>query len=222
MAHCPVLTVREIIFQDDSRVFAPDFIQDMDRITREDNSPARIVADAKPLLAAVQHSNCMSQSSRSATPTGATCSTRRPDSCHRRRWGPGDNAKAHNHDTWDWLASSERNPETRGRPDDDGSTDCRSRNHCRFENGREWFPAWCRQTMVSGLTRFQSRHRGDSRLRKSLADVRAALRRRRRLTKPPAPSTTAAEPPLLRMRFVIAAYWIYFPVQIPFHVFPVP
>ena len=102
------------------------FIQDMDRITREDDSPARIVADAKPLLAKlVQYSNCIESKfkQRGATAYGRYMLHRAPRfNITAVVWGPGDNAKAHNHDTWGLVGVVENEiQETRFRRRDDGS-----------------------------------------------------------------------------------------------------
>ena len=103
-----------------------DFIQDMDRITRDETSPAQIVAAAKPLLAAlVQQPDCLAAQYRER---GATAYGRYM--LHRARrfnvtaivWGPGDGAKAHNHDTWGLVGVIENEiQETRFRRLDDGS-----------------------------------------------------------------------------------------------------
>lgn len=102
------------------------FIQDMDSITREDNSPARIVADARPLLAKlVRHSSCIEPKfkKRGATAYGRYMLHRAPRfNVTAVVWGPGDNAKAHNHDTWGLVGVVENEiQETRFRRRDDGS-----------------------------------------------------------------------------------------------------
>jgi predicted metal-dependent enzyme (double-stranded beta helix superfamily) len=80
------------------------FIQDLNRITGAESSPAKIVAEAKPLLAKlVQQPDCLQAQYKRR---GASAYGRYM--LHRARrfnitavvWGPGDNAKAHNHDTW--------------------------------------------------------------------------------------------------------------------------
>jgi predicted metal-dependent enzyme (double-stranded beta helix superfamily) len=102
------------------------FIQDLDRITGAESSPAKIVAAAKPLLAnLVQQRDCLlaQYKKRGATVYGRYM-------LHRARrfnitavvWGPGDNAKAHNHDTWGLVGVVENEiQETRFRRRDDGS-----------------------------------------------------------------------------------------------------
>lgn len=98
----------------------------MDAITGAGSSPATIVAEAKPLLARlVQHRECIEPKfkQRGATEYGRYM-------LHRGTtfnvtavvWGPGDNAKAHNHDTWGLVGVVENEiQETRFRRIDDGS-----------------------------------------------------------------------------------------------------
>ncbi len=102
------------------------FIRDMDAITRGENSSATIVAAAKPLLAKlVQCPDCVEPKfkKRPANEYGRYM-------LHRGTrfnvtaivWGPGDNAKAHNHDTWGLVGVVENEmQETRFRRLDDGS-----------------------------------------------------------------------------------------------------
>jgi predicted metal-dependent enzyme (double-stranded beta helix superfamily) len=102
------------------------FIRDMDAITRGENSSATIVAAAKPLLAKlVQRPDCVEAKfkKRPANEYGRYM-------LHRGThfnvtaivWGPGDNAKAHNHDTWGLVGVIENEiQETRFRRLDDGS-----------------------------------------------------------------------------------------------------
>ena len=102
------------------------FIRDMDFITREENSPAKIVAEAKPLLAKlVQQSDCIEPKfkKRGATAYGRYMLHRAPRfNITTVVWGPGDNAKAHNHDTWGLVGVVENEiQETRFRRRDDGS-----------------------------------------------------------------------------------------------------
>ena len=81
-----------------------DFIQDLDRITRAETSQAKIVAAAKPLLAKL----CRIRTASSHATRNAAAMIYGRYMLHRAPlfnissvvWGPGDNAKAHNHDTW--------------------------------------------------------------------------------------------------------------------------
>ena len=77
--------------------------QDLDRITRAESSPAEIVAAAKPLLAKlVQQPDCLQAQykKRGASAYGRYMLHRAPRfNITAIVWGPGDNAKAHNHDT---------------------------------------------------------------------------------------------------------------------------
>ncbi len=103
-----------------------DFIDDLDRITRTESSQEKIVNSAKPLLAKlVQQPNCIEGKYRKR---GATAYGRYM--LHRASlfnissvvWGPGDNAKAHNHDTWGMVGVVENEiQETRFRRKDKGS-----------------------------------------------------------------------------------------------------
>ena len=103
-----------------------DFIQDLDRITRTARSQEKIVAEAKPLLARlIEQPDCIDEKYRKR---GATAYGRYM--LHRASlfnvssvvWGPGDNAKAHNHDTWGMVGVIENEiQETRFRRRDDGS-----------------------------------------------------------------------------------------------------
>ena len=102
------------------------FVQDMERITCDENSPAKIVAEAKPLLAElVQQSDCIEPifKKRGATAYGRYMLHRAPRfNITSVVWGPGDNAKAHNHDTWGLVGVVENEiRETRFRRRDDGS-----------------------------------------------------------------------------------------------------
>src|SRR3989337_3047049 len=102
------------------------FIQDLDRITGAESSPAKIVAAAKPLLAKLSREpDCLQAQYKKR---GASAYGRYM--LHRARrfnitavvWGPGDNAKAHNHDTWGLVGVVENEiQETRFRRRDDGS-----------------------------------------------------------------------------------------------------
>ena len=81
-----------------------NFIEDLDRITRAESSQEKIVSAAKPLLAKlVQNPNCIERKyrKRGATAYGRYMLHRAPlFNVSSVVWGPGDNAKAHNHDTW--------------------------------------------------------------------------------------------------------------------------
>jgi predicted metal-dependent enzyme (double-stranded beta helix superfamily) len=102
------------------------FIGDMDNITRDENSPEKIVADAKPLLIKlVQQPDCIEPKfkKRGAAGYGRYMLHRAPRfNITAVVWGPGDNAKAHNHDTWGLVGVVENEiQETRFRRRDDGS-----------------------------------------------------------------------------------------------------
>lgn len=102
------------------------FIQDLDRITGAESSPARIVAAAKPLLAKlVQQPDCLQPQyrKRGATAYGRYMLHRAPlFNVTSVVWGPGDGAKAHNHDTWGLVGVLENElQETRFARRDDGS-----------------------------------------------------------------------------------------------------
>ncbi len=102
------------------------FIADMERITGAQRSPAKIVAEAKPLLAKlIRNPGCLEAKfkKRGVTEYGRYM-------LHRAKnfnvtaivWGPGDNAKAHNHFTWGLVGVIENEiQETRFRRLDDGS-----------------------------------------------------------------------------------------------------
>jgi predicted metal-dependent enzyme (double-stranded beta helix superfamily) len=102
------------------------FIRDMDHITRDENLPAKIVAEAKPLLAElVRYPDCIEPKfkQRGATAYGRYMLHRAPSfNITAVVWGPGDNAKAHNHDTWGLVGVVENEiQETRFRRRDDGA-----------------------------------------------------------------------------------------------------
>ena len=102
------------------------FIRDMVDVTRAKNSPAAIVAAAKPLLAKlVQRPDCIEPQfkKRGATEYGRYMLHRAPRfNVTAVVWGPGDAAKAHNHDTWGLVGVVENEiQETRFRRLDDGS-----------------------------------------------------------------------------------------------------
>ena len=104
-----------------------DFIQDLDRITRSDSAQAKIVAAAKPLLAKlVSQPDCIEPryKKRGATAYGRYMLHRAPlFNISSVVWGPGDNAKAHNHDTWGMVGVIENEiQETRFCRKDNGGT----------------------------------------------------------------------------------------------------
>ena len=81
-----------------------NFIDDLDRITRVETAQDKIVNAARPLLAKlVQQPNCIEAKyrKRGATAYGRYMLHRAPlFNISSVVWGPGDHAKAHNHDTW--------------------------------------------------------------------------------------------------------------------------
>ncbi len=102
------------------------FIQDMDRITAAFSAPAEIVNQAKPFLAnLIRQPNCIEApfTKRGATAYGRYMLYRAPRfNVNVVVWGPGDNAKAHNHDTWGLVGVIENEmQETRFRRKDDGT-----------------------------------------------------------------------------------------------------
>jgi predicted metal-dependent enzyme (double-stranded beta helix superfamily) len=102
-----------------------DFIQDLDRITRSESSQDAILAAAKPLLAKlVQQPDGIEAKNRKrgATAYGRYMLHRAPlFNISSVVWGPGDNAKAHNHDTWGMVGVVENEiQETRFRRKDTG------------------------------------------------------------------------------------------------------
>src|SRR3990172_6096350 len=102
------------------------FILDLDQITRAEREPANIVAAAVPLLTRlVQQPDCLEArfKKRGATAYGRYMLHRAPRfNITAIVWGPGDNAKAHNHDTWGLVGVVENEiQETRFRRRDDGS-----------------------------------------------------------------------------------------------------
>ncbi len=104
-----------------------NFIQDLDRITRNETSPAAIVGEAKPLLARLlQNPNCLRPEyrKRGEKTYGRYMLHRAPRfNVTAVVWGPGDMAKAHNHDTWGLVGVVENEiQETRFRRRDDGLT----------------------------------------------------------------------------------------------------
>src|SRR5215469_14637523 len=102
------------------------FVRDLDRITRNENAPAKIVAEVKPLLAQLLFTpNCLEPkyTKRGATAYGRYMLHRAPSfNISSVVWGPGDNAKAHNHDTWGMVGVIENEiQETRFHRKDDGA-----------------------------------------------------------------------------------------------------
>lgn len=102
-----------------------DFIADLDRITRAEKSQEKIVGAAKPLLARlVSQTDCIAPQyrKRGATAYGRYMLHRAPlFNISAVVWGPGDNAKAHNHDTWGMVGVVENEiQETRFARKDDG------------------------------------------------------------------------------------------------------
>lgn len=103
-----------------------NFIADLDRITQSETSQERIVAAAKPLLEKlVRQPDCIGPQfrKRGATAYGRYMLHRAPRfNVSSVVWGPGDNAKAHNHDTWGMVGViANEIQETRFRRRDDGS-----------------------------------------------------------------------------------------------------
>jgi len=103
-----------------------NFIEDLDRITRTETVQEKIVSMAKPLLVKlVQQPNCIEVKyrKRGATAYGRYMLHRAPlFNISSVVWGPGDNAKAHNHDTWGMVGVVENEiQETRFRRKDKGS-----------------------------------------------------------------------------------------------------
>ena len=103
-----------------------DFIADLDRITRAAGPPARIVEETRPLLARlVSDRDCIEPQfkKRGAETYGRYMLHRAPRfNITSVVWGPGDGAKAHNHDTWGLVGVVDNElQETRFRRHDDGS-----------------------------------------------------------------------------------------------------
>ncbi len=104
------------------------FIQDLDRITRSTSAAEKIVAEAKPLLAAlIKNSACIEPQFKQhgVKSYGRYMLHRAPlFNVTSVVWGPGDTAKAHNHDTWGLVGVLENElQETRFLRRDDGSVD---------------------------------------------------------------------------------------------------
>jgi predicted metal-dependent enzyme (double-stranded beta helix superfamily) len=103
-----------------------DFIQDLDRITRAESAPEKIIDLAKPLLIKlIEYPICIEEKfrKRGATAYGRYMLHRAPlFNITSVVWGPGDSAKAHNHDTWGLVGVLENGlQETRFCRRDDGS-----------------------------------------------------------------------------------------------------
>ena len=103
-----------------------EFIQALDRITRAGNSPAKIVAEAKPLLAElVKNPDCIEPrfKQHGGSVYGRYMLHRAPlFNVTSVVWGPGDGAKAHNHDTWGLVGVLENElQETRFKRLDNGT-----------------------------------------------------------------------------------------------------
>ena len=110
------------------------FIEDLDRITRTETSQEKIVGAAKPLLERLVHQpDCLDPKykKRGTTAYGRYMLHRAPRfNISSVVWGPGDSAKAHNHDTWGVVGVIENEiQETRFRRKDDGSQS----NHADLE-----------------------------------------------------------------------------------------
>jgi 3-mercaptopropionate dioxygenase len=102
------------------------FIEDLDRITRAQSSPARIVTEAKPLLAElVKNPDCIESrfKEHGGKIYGRYMLHRAPlFNVTSVVWGPGDGAKAHNHETWGLVGVLENElQETRFKRRDDGT-----------------------------------------------------------------------------------------------------
>jgi predicted metal-dependent enzyme (double-stranded beta helix superfamily) len=103
-----------------------NLIADLDRITRAETLPAKIVAAAKPLMARlISDPDCVGPEfkKRGAAAYGRYMLHRAPFfNVTAVVWGPGDGAKAHNHDTWGLVGVVDNElQETRFRRRDDGS-----------------------------------------------------------------------------------------------------
>jgi predicted metal-dependent enzyme (double-stranded beta helix superfamily) len=101
------------------------FVEDLDRITRAETSPAKIVAAVKPLLTKlVRHPNGLDprHRQRGGSGYGRYMLHRAPlFNVTAVVWGPGDSAKAHDHQTWGLVGVIENEiQETRFRRRDDG------------------------------------------------------------------------------------------------------
>jgi predicted metal-dependent enzyme (double-stranded beta helix superfamily) len=102
------------------------FIHDLDRVTRNGISPATIVGRIAPLLRELlRNPACIPPQfrQRGASAYGRYMLHRAPNfNITAVVWGPGDMAKAHNHETWGLVGVVENEiRETRFRRVDDGS-----------------------------------------------------------------------------------------------------
>jgi predicted metal-dependent enzyme (double-stranded beta helix superfamily) len=103
-----------------------DFIGDLDRITATEKSAAAIVRQAKPLLERlVRNPKALEERFKQRGPTayGRYMLHRAPDfNVTAIVWGPGDGARAHDHQTWGLVGVVENEiQETRFQRRDDGS-----------------------------------------------------------------------------------------------------
>src|SRR2546427_959650 len=106
----------------------PDFIADLDRITRDESSPHVITERVEPLLGRlIRNPAALPAEYRTRGPGGG----RGRYMLHRAPcfnitavvWAPGDVARAHNHDTWGVIGVIENRIEEtryRGMPDTPG------------------------------------------------------------------------------------------------------
>src|SRR5574342_228189 len=102
-----------------------DFVKDLSRITDAESSAAAIAAQAQPLLVKlIRQPDCIEAKfkERGITAYGRYMLHRAPRfNVNVVVWGPGDNAKAHNHDTWGLVGVIDNEmQETRFRRKDDG------------------------------------------------------------------------------------------------------
>ncbi len=102
------------------------FVRDLDRLTLRESSPAATVAEIRPLLERVLHDpDCIPPEycKRGSNGYGRYMLHRAPRfNVTAVVWGPGDNAKAHNHETWGLVGVLENEiQETRFRRLDDGT-----------------------------------------------------------------------------------------------------
>ncbi len=102
------------------------FVRDLDRLTLRESSPLAIVAGIKPLLERVlRDRDCIPPQyrERGSNGYGRYMLHRAPRfNVTVIVWGPGDSAKAHNHETWGLVGVVENEiQETRFRRLDDGT-----------------------------------------------------------------------------------------------------
>ena len=103
-----------------------EFIQDLDRITLNEASQAKIVEGGQTFTRQTCAAKGLHRAQfrkRGATAYGRYMLHRAPRfNISSVVWGPGDNAKAHNHDTWGMVGVIENEiQETRFRRKDDGA-----------------------------------------------------------------------------------------------------